>query len=294
MNLNELQAKFVDWMHVRGLSLATRQTYTFRLGKFFLWLGENPWAEVDQVMAVAYRDKLAETYSPATIGLYLTVARRFYTLLFERGLIKVNPFYGVTSPRKNNSSRREAISLLEWQALLRTCDNSHDGVRTRAIFWLAYGLGLRSVEIHRADIDDLRISGDLRVIWVQSKGASTKGDFLVISPEVDRALADWMIVRGDQPGALFPHLSSLTGRIGLGTIRKIWFTHKVLAGISGDLKTFHSLRHSAIDNRARYSVAHGKSPLLVQTFARHKSMSSTMKYIHNVGRLSDPPELWLS
>jgi integrase/recombinase XerC len=293
MNLNELQAKFVDWMHVRGLSHATRETYTFRLGKFVEWLDGSSWEVVDQVQAVAYRDQLAETYSPATIGLYLTVARRFYTFLFEQGLIKVNPFFGVTSPRKSNSSRREAISLPEWQALLRTCDNSHDGIRTRAIFWLAYGLGLRSVEIHRADIDDLRVSGDFRVMWVQSKGASMKGDFLVIPPEVDQALGDWLAVRGDQPGALFSHLSK-SGRIGLGAIRHIWFAHKVMAGISGDLKTFHSLRHSAIDNRARYSVAHGKSPLLVQTFARHKSMSSTMKYIHNIGRLSDPPELWLS
>jgi integrase/recombinase XerD len=293
MNLLELQNKFVDWMHVRGLSIATKGTYTFRLGKFLEWLDGSSWELVDQVQAVAYRDKLAETYSPATISLYLTVARRFYTFLFELGLIKVNPFYGVTRPRQSNSSHREAISLQEWQSLLSTCDNSHDGLRANAIFWLAYGLGLRSVEIHRADIEDLKMSGDLRVIWVQSKGASMKGDFLVISPEVEKALVDWLAVRGNQPGALFTHLS-MTGRIGLVTIRKMWFTHKVLAGITGDLKTFHSLRHSAIDNRARYSVAHGKSPLLVQTFARHKSMSSTMKYIHNVGRLSDPPELWLS
>jgi len=292
MNLLELNNKFVDWMHVRGLSACTEETYTFRLEKFFEWLDGSSWEVFDQVRAVAYRDKLAETYSPATVSLYLTVARRFYTFLFELGLIKVNPFYGVTSPRRSNSSRREAISLPEWQALLSTCDNSPGGIRARAIFWLAYSLGLRSVEIHRADIGDLRMSGDLRVIWVQSKGSSIKGDFLVITPEVEEAIINWLSIRGDQPGALFTHLS-MTGRIGLGPIRAMWFTHKVLAGISGDLKTFHSLRHSAIDNRARYSVAHGKSPLLVQTFARHKSMSTTMKYIHNIGRLSDPPELWL-
>lgn len=289
----DLVAKFRAWLNVRNLSETTKDVYAFRLGKFLDWLNGRSWLQVDQLIAVDYRDHLALCFSPATVSLHLVAARRFYGFLLEAGVFRINPFVGVSGPRRSGKSRRETISPDEWRDLLATCDGSPSGLRSAAIFWLAYGLGLRQIEIHRADLADLTYHQSRPILWVQSKGAPVKSDWLVIPPEVGAALRGWMGPRGDAPGALFPHLSG-SGRLSLSAIRQIWNDHKRQAGIVGDAKTFHSLRHAAIDGRARYAVRHGRSPLLVQAFARHRSMDTTMIYIHGVERWDDPPELWLS
>jgi integrase len=63
-----------------------------------------------------------------------------------------------------------------------------------------------------------------------------------------------------------------------------------LAGVVGDRKTTHSLRHGAITNAIRQALKTGRSPLAVKGFARHQSMDTTLGYYHEVGRLDDPLE----
>jgi integrase len=245
---------------------------------------------------VARREHLTESYSPASIALHLTSARRFYGYLVEEGILLSNPFSEVKAPKRKNGKKRkwDTITEIEWESLLATCDDSPAGLRDKAILLLAYELGLRGVEIIRADIADLRTSGDSKKLWIQGKGDQDKSEWMFIPQNVETAINDWLAVRGSGPGALFWSLSkrSYHQKLSMSYIRTMWNERKKTAKITGDQKTFHSLRHTAIDSRARYAVKHGKSPYLVQEFARHKSPDTTMQYIHDVERESDPPELW--
>ena len=58
------------------------------------------------------------------------------------------------------------------------------------------------------------------------------------------------------------------------------------AGVVGN-KTTHSLRHTAITNALRHGV-----PLtrVSKHLARHSSIDTTMVYVHEVDRMSDPVE----
>lgn len=291
----QLLEAYMDWLNMQSKSELTRQTYKLRLGKFLDWVGDR-WPVVTPVDVVAWRDALAESYKSPSVALHLTAARQFYAFLVEKGVISSNPFAGVRSPARKNSTtrKRDTLSKQEWRSLLATCDDTPVGKRDAAILLLAYELGLREIEITRANLEDIRTNGGLQKLWIHGKGDEGANAWLVVPPHVEQALSAWLKVRGKQPGPLFTSYSrrSLGDRLSLSTIRSIWKQHKDQAGIVGERKTFHSLRHTAIDSRARYAVKHGKSPYLVQTFARHKSLDTTMQYIHDIGREDDPPELW--
>ena len=58
------------------------------------------------------------------------------------------------------------------------------------------------------------------------------------------------------------------------------------AGVVGNKKSTHSLRHSAITN----AICKGASPMQVQAMARHQSFDTTLNYYHEVARLDNPAE----
>ena len=295
----DLLERFKDYLIMQGKAESTVDTYVLRLAKFFEWLGDLPWYAVQPPDVVRYRDDLGQSYSAPSIALHLTAARRFYSKLVGDGVLAANPFSEVQAPVRNGSRKhkRDTISRQEWIALLETAqEGKANDKRDKAILVLAYELGLREVEIVRADIADLKNNAGVRVLWVQSKGSNDKGDWMVLPESVEAVINDWLAARSDEPGALFTSMSrrNYGGRLSTAAIRQVWNARKRAAGIADPdgAKTFHSLRHTAIDSRARYAVKHGKSPFLVQTFARHKSIDTTMGYIHDIGRLDDPPELW--
>lgn len=58
------------------------------------------------------------------------------------------------------------------------------------------------------------------------------------------------------------------------------------AGVAGNRKTSHSLRHSAITN----AIRHGGTPLQVQALAGHASFDTTLAYFHGEARTANPAE----
>ena len=87
---------------------------------------------------------------------------------------------------------------------------------------------------------------------------------------------------------LFVSLSrrSYGGRLSLRAIRQMVKERFKSAGVIGDRKTTHSLRHSAITN----AIRHGATPMQVQSMARHQSFDTTLAYFHEVSRLDEPAE----
>ena len=60
----------------------------------------------------------------------------------------------------------------------------------------------RGIELHRADIEDLKTMDGALVLQVQGKGHYEKDDFLVLSHEAESAMRDWLVLRGKESGAL--------------------------------------------------------------------------------------------
>ena len=163
------------------------------------------------------------------------------------------------------------------------------GARDRALLALMAYCAARSVELHRADLADVRtVSGKL-VLQVRGKGRDEKDETLVIAhPDAEGAVRDWLGKRGEKSGPLFVSLSHRSSgeRLGLRAIRGIVKAHYKAAGVRGDRKTTHSLRHTAITN----AVKHGAPVPKVQAMARHADISTTMIYYHETDRIENPAE----
>ena len=164
------------------------------------------------------------------------------------------------------------------------------GRRDYAIFALMVTGGLRDIEVHRANIEDLRTLGDSTILYLQGKGREERTDYVKVMPEVERAirasLADRKDIQGKQP--LFASLSnnSKGGRISTRSISGIVKNSLVKAGYESDRLTAHSLRHTAVT----LSLLGGNSLQEVQQFARHSNIATTQIYAHNLERAKNKCE----
>ncbi|TET83718.1 MAG: site-specific integrase [Anaerolineales bacterium] len=66
----------------------------------------------------------------------------------------------------------------------------------------------------------------------------------------------------------------------------MWERCKEQAGITGDRKTLHSLRHSSISNAARHNVSNAQ----LKALGSWASIATADAYLHEVNRTKEPPE----
>jgi site-specific recombinase XerD len=152
---------------------------------------------------------------------------------------------------------------------------------------MAYA-ALRQVEIHRANVEDLKIQNSRLVLWVQGKGLPDKDDFVVLSPIAEKAIQGWLSIHPHGKGPLFVSFGNRNQgkRLSLRAIRQIVKERYIKAGVLDSTKTAHSLRHAAIST----AIRNGASLTQVQAMARHSNIGTTMIYFHETGRLSEPAE----
>ena len=96
----------------------------------------------------------------------------------------------------------------------------------------------------------------------------------------------------DPDDPLFVSLSNRTRGQRLSTrgIRQVVARRFQEAGVVGERKSAHSLRHSAITS----AIRHGAEPIQVQAMARHSSFDTTLGYYHEVARTEEPAEDFVS
>lgn len=265
---------FLAWVELRGLDLGTLRP--------------------DDV--ADFKTDQAAKYSPQTINLSLTAVRSFYRWALATGHALLSPATAVRGVKRSKSRahKRDALTNGEVARVLATCEpDTLEGIRDAAILSLFAHCALRAVEVHRANIGDLRTKDDRLVLFVSGKGHTDADDFVVIPLSQEPAIREWLKHRltfkahgaGDP---LFVSLSNQSrgARLALRSIRDIVKTRYHLAGVVGDTKTTHSLRHSAITN----AIRHGAQPLQVQQMARHQSFDTTLVYYHETSRLAAPAE----
>jgi site-specific recombinase XerD len=277
-------------------AMATRAAYGKAMKLFLEWLYENA-LELQQVTPVvvrAWRNELLDKseYAPATVSLWMSGVRGFYAWLIEQGAPITNPAEPVRSNRKRGSDRshkRDRLSDEEIAAVFRVIPGDTEiGARDRAIIGLMFFCALRTIEVHRANIEDLDERGGRRLIWVQGKGSIEPDRFVVLPADAERLLNDWLSRRGNKPGPLFWGVGNRSAgkRLSLQHLRRLVTGYYKDAGVAGGRKSTHSLRHAGISN----AIQHGASPLQVKAMAGHATFDTTLLYYHEESRITDPAE----
>lgn len=265
----------------------TRETYTRNLRAWRAYLDSEGIEETvaTRETVLAYRAHMqAEGKSAATINAYLTAVRAFYSWL-EAKRVYPNIAAGVKGQRRNANSPKEALTKEQAASLLDKDPETIEGLRNLAIISLMLRRGLRTVEITRANIGDLRQINGEAVLCVQGKGYSDKGDFVILNNACLKPVYSYLEARGetDDNAPLFAGIGNRNkgGRMTTRTVSRIAKEAMRNEGISSARLTAHSLRHTAVT----FALLGGATVQEAQVMARHASISTTMIYAHNLDRM---------
>jgi site-specific recombinase XerD len=164
------------------------------------------WGALRYEHTTALRAHLAQRYKPSTANKMLSALRRVLYHAWKLGQMDTDDYRharDVSNIRGHALPAGRDLGIGEIVALIRACeeDDSPGGVRDAAIIALMYATGIRRASVVALDIGDYDpAQGALRVR--ESKNNREYMAYLA-SGGAQRALADWMAVRGDEPGPLF-------------------------------------------------------------------------------------------
>ena len=282
----------------QDVSKPSRATYSRQLKQFTSWLLKTGKVEALNTLQrqdiLAYREYLLSIgKSSYTVDGYMTSVRKFFAWL-EAEKIYPNIARGVKGTRKAKGFRKDCLTPGQIREALASIDKgSLEGPRDYALFNLLVRTGIRTIEVVRAQVGDLRQQGGEAVLWVQGKGRDTKDDFVILIDETLRPLREYLSTRGNlaETDPLFASISDRNNGEGLTTksIRRI--VKSILRGVNLNDKRLsaHSLRHTAIS----LSIKGGASLEQAQAMARHTDPKTTMVYFHNAARLENGAERFI-
>jgi integrase/recombinase XerD len=271
----------------RGLAKNTLDAYSRGLEAFlrFLSLQQLSVAEITRAHIGAYLASFQSHngyVANATVQQRVTVIRLFYSYLVEEGVCQKNPV-------GQNGSRalvRRQVKLPwipnegDWQAILVAA--LQEPIRNRVMLAFAYDAGLRREELCSLCTDD--IDPSRRMIRVRAENTKGRRDRIVpYSAASGALLAEYLDHRrtfAPKRGRLFLSES----RRNYSSPISIWSWSKIilrLARRAGVPRfTTHTLRHLCLTDLARA----GWDIHEIATFAGHRSVQTTILYIHLSGR----------
>lgn len=274
----DLYTRFVAFIDAKPKTI---ETYTKALKQLFAFFAANGISNPTREDVIAFREELKATgHKPTTVQNYITVTRLFFQWL-EQERIYPNVAAHVKGAKLDREHKKDYLTSRQVKAVLSDIDRSTlQGKRDYAMLVLMITGGLRTIEVARADIGDLRTVGDNTVLFVQGKGRDEKTEYIKLDAHVEAIIREYLKARGEaKPEApLFASASnnSKGKRMTTRAISGIAKAHMVEAGYNSDKLTAHSLRHTAVT----LSLLAGKPLEEVQQFARHTNIATTMIYNH--------------
>jgi site-specific recombinase XerD len=252
-------------------------------------LSHRPRHQQSQSMMLTPASGLAN----ATIVRRLTTVRLYYDYLFESGVRDENPVgRGQYTPGKAFGGHRERALVrryqklpwipneTQWNAIVEAV--RQEPIRNRVMFAFAYDAALRREELCALTTDDVNPGQQTLTIRAETtkNRRSRVVAYSVITAQVYRAYLAHRRMVSPARGPLFVSES----RRNYGQPISIWTWSKVVEGIAERAHvpafTTHTLRHLSLTDLARA----GWDLHELAVFAGHRSVQTTLHYIHLSGR----------
>lgn len=293
---DSLLATFIASQDVRESS---RKQYTRTLSQYFSWIDETKkkLSTLKREDVLEYKDYLqAQSLSSLTISSYITAVRKFYEWT-EAERLYPNIAKGIKTPRRQAAFKKQHLTEAKSRELLDHFRNL--SLRDYAIVNLLLRTGLRTIELVRANIEDITFRGERRILKVWGKGHSEKDDFVVLSDKTYLPIKNYLEAarKGAKAGEpLFTSTSHQNNgsRLTTKTISTICKDGLKAIGLDGKEFTAHSLRHTAAVELLKQSNFNIYKAQLV---LRHSSPVTTQIYVDSIrndeNRLLHAPELLL-
>ena len=270
--------RFINYLDA---SPKTVETYKKALRQFFNYIGVHGIRKPQREDVLAFRDDLkASGLKPTTVQNYITATRIFFKWTEQEGLYP-NIAEHVKGAKLDKNHKKDYLTSRQAKEVLAGVQtDSEEGLRNYAILSLMVTGGLRTIEVSRANVGDLRTVGENTVLFVQGKGREEKTEYIKISAPVEKAIRSYLKARENveegQPLFTSTSNNSRGKRITTRTVSAIVKNALKNAGYDSARLTAHSLRHTAIT----LALLAGREITEVQQFARHANLNTTMIYNH--------------
>ena len=274
----ELFNRFISYLDA---SPKTIDTYTKSIRQLFNYFSFNGITNPKREDVLAYKENLKTSgHKPTTIQNYITACKIFFKWTEQEGYYP-NISEHIKGAKLDREHKKDYLTSSQVKDILLSIEKDNiKGLRDYAIILLMVTGGLRTIEIVRANIEDIRAFGPFTVLYVQGKGKEEKTEYIKISSPVEKAIRMYLKMRKttDKIEPLFTSLSNNNNgkRLTTRSISGIVKDRLKKAEYNSSRLTAHSLRHTAVT----LSLLAGKDLTEVQQFARHVNITTTMIYNH--------------
>lgn len=269
----------------------TMKGYITCLRQFAQWLHSNSISAPQRADILAYKEYLngatfgrsgAEPLKAGTKQQYLRAVKHFFKWAASEGLYPniADNIHGAkvkSDTHKKDALDREAVKVIA-DSIER---DTETGKRLYAMYLLCISCGLRTIEINRANVEDIKTVGSRTYLYLQGKGHAEHDQPVLLIPEVKAALSDYLGSRTDHYTSKSPLFVSSSNRskgqrIAPTTISTMLKGALVNAGYDSDRLTAHSLRHTS--GTGAYKAT--GNIYLAQKHQRHADPATTEIYVH--------------
>jgi len=275
LGVNELVDSFILAQDVKESS---KKLYRRTVKQFFNWIDTKGYllSNIARPQIIEYKENLLSSgMSSLTVGSYITSVRRFYEWA-EANKYYPNIAKGIKTPKRKQQFKKQPLLPEQATELLNYYGDK--APRDYAIINLLLRAGLRTIEVIRANVEDITFKGSQRVLLVHGKGRDEKDNFVILTDKTFKPIEAYLSSRGKvnnlEPLFISKSNNSKGDRLTTRTISKI--AKEGLKAIGLDSKSFtaHSLRHTTAVNILRA----GGSLEMAQFTLRHTNPATTQIY----------------
>ena len=267
-----------SFISAQDIKQNSKDLYRRTLQQYLNWVDEKYYslADITRVEILEYKEKLlASGMSSLTVGSYITSVRRFYEWA-ESNKYYPNVAKGIKTPKRKQQFRKQPLLPAQATELLNYYQDK--APRDYAIINLLLRTGLRTIEVIRANVEDIVFKGSQRVLLVHGKGRDEKDNFVLLTDKAFKPIEDYLATRGKvsptDPLFISTSNNSKGDRLTTRTISSIAKEGLKAIGLDNKSFTAHSLRHTTAVNILRA----GGSIETAQFTLRHTSPATTQIY----------------
>lgn len=278
-NKGELKKYVVDFLNYIDVADNSVTTYKVGLKNFIEYLRDKGIKNPTRNDIIEYREHLMETLKPTTANSYMIAVRNLYSYLEYQGITK-NITKNIKGVNVGNEHKREALTQEQCRLVL---SNAKD-IREKVMFLLATTCGIRANELVNIRLEDFKVKQDKVCLYLLGKARDYKQDFVIVNNDVFELIKEYINLY-HITDYLFTSTSNNNtgGKVTTKTIRLIIKNMFKRVGIVGDEYSLHSCRHSF----ATLSIENGNDVREVSQALRHKSIQTTMIYLHDLERINN-------
>lgn len=281
---------FDRWAAFIDAKPRTVEAYTKTIRIFKEYLSAHGITSPTRDDVVAFRDSLKENHKASTVQAYIMGVKQFFKWTAQEGLYP-NIAENVKGARIEKGFKKDYLTAAQVGKMINSIDRSTlKGLRDYAILSLMVTTGLRTIEVERANIGDMRPLVDFTALYIQGKGRDEKTEYVKVEPPVEEAIRAYLSirknVRSEEPLFCSNANRNTGGRMTTRSISRIVKEHLRGVNLDSDRLTAHSLRHTA----ATLNLLNGGTPEETRQLLRHSNINTTMIYSHALERAKNNSE----